>query len=72
MENVYLNILATIFGVLGTGLLGVIAYFLRALHSDFEDLKKTVGQHAERLSAENEKVTNHEHRINRIEDKIFT
>jgi hypothetical protein len=71
MEVSYLNVIVTVLGFIGTALLSIIAYFLQQLHSDFKSLKQTVEEHSTSLAVGDERMSQHESRLMRLENKLF-
>lgn len=61
----------TITGWLITGLLAALVFFLKRLLSSFDKMEQTVSDIGKVIIEHKTIVDDHDHRLNRIEDKIF-
>lgn len=66
-----MDVLLTIGGAIITGLLVIIAYFLKEMHSDFKYMRCEMGEQGERLVRTETEMKTTNSRLSRIEKKIF-
>lgn len=64
------EILIAVFGVVGSGLLGAIAFLLKNILSDINEVKVTVASAIANDKHQSSDIERHDERISKIEDRV--